>query len=371
MEKEKTNASAKSINWIMIACMLSLIVMLMTVVGSMFYFQQKMKEGQSLISSSEYRNFDSYYVLITENQNSSFWQNVYLGAKEEAAKNGAYVELLGENLNDKYDKFQLMQIAIDSKVDGIIVEASEEVRMTQLITKAERKGIPVITVLSDNTNGGRQSFVGISLYNLGREYGKQVSQIMTEKKLLEREEPTEVLVLLSDDNNISGQTTILTTIREIIRSELKEDINIVQKENSDDKTEEDAQVYIETTTISDKSAFSAEETIRDIFISGEKLPDVIICLNEQHTTCAYQAVIDHNKVGEIEVLGYYESDTIFSAIQKGIIRATVIVDTNQMGQYCVSALDEFRQSGYVSDYFSVDTSLLDANNIQGTRGSVK
>ena len=89
----------------------------------------------------------------------------------------------GLNLETDYDKRDLMKIAIDSKVDGIIVEADESAMMTDLIREAEDNGIPVVTVLEDNTQAGRQSYVSISYYNLGREYGNQLCDIIREKQV--------------------------------------------------------------------------------------------------------------------------------------------------------------------------------------------
>ena len=52
--------------------------------------------------------------------------------------------------------------------------------MTELIDLASQKGIPVVTLLNDNTASKRCSFVGIGGYEIGREYGGQVIQIAKE-----------------------------------------------------------------------------------------------------------------------------------------------------------------------------------------------
>lgn len=48
----------------------------------------------------------------------------------------------GINLSQDYTREELMQIAISSGVDGIIVTADESDEMTGLINKAEEKQIP-------------------------------------------------------------------------------------------------------------------------------------------------------------------------------------------------------------------------------------
>ena len=83
--------------------------------------------------------------------------------------------------------------------------------------------------------------------------------------------------------------------------------------------------------------------------------------------CVYQTVVDYNKVGEVEILGYYMSPTIKSAIdKKKIIRSSIVVDTNQMGQKSVDALNEYLESGYVSELYMVDTTLADTENLDSS-----
>ena len=64
-------------------------------------------------------SYDKYYVMITKDRKSSFWQSVYQGAYQKGLEENAYVDLLGENLSEDYSREDLMRIAISSGVDGI------------------------------------------------------------------------------------------------------------------------------------------------------------------------------------------------------------------------------------------------------------
>ena len=72
------------------------------------------------------RYYNRYYAMICDDYASSFWQNVYKGAAEAAEENDAYVELFGSNLNVDYSPEELMEMAISSKVDGIMILGSEQ-----------------------------------------------------------------------------------------------------------------------------------------------------------------------------------------------------------------------------------------------------
>ena len=121
------------------------------------------------------------------------------------------------------------------------------------------------------------------------------------------------------------------------------------------------------TAIDDSTTFTVEESIRNLFMQ-EDVPDIIICLNELNTACVYQAVVDYNKVGEVRILGNYISDTILRGIYRSVIDATVTVDTEQLGRYCVDALAEYELLGNTSDYFAADITLIDKNNISDYMG---
>ena len=116
-------------------------------------------------------------------------------------------------------------------------------------------------------------------------------------------------------------------------------------------------------TVDDTNTFSVEESIRDIFME-ERLPDIIICLNELNTTCVYQAVVDYNRVGQISIFGYYDSDTIINAIDRNVVNATISIDTEQMGGFCVDALTEYYLLGNTSQYFTADVTLIDKSNVE-------
>ena len=115
--------------------------------------------------------YDRYYVMITEDRKSDFWQSVYRGAFERGQEENVYVDLLGEHLSQEYTRAELMRIAMSSGVDGIFVESDESDEMSQMIDEAVERGIPVVTLYGDNTHSARCSFVGVGSYNLGREYG--------------------------------------------------------------------------------------------------------------------------------------------------------------------------------------------------------
>lgn len=350
--QKKVRKSSFTINLVV-----TMIMVVITAVIGIGIFTLYMR---SLRDTMDKASYGQYYVMIVDNRKDAFWQAVYQGAYEAGLKENIYVELLGDKLSQNYEREDLMRIAISSEVDGIIVTADESQEMSALIDEAALAGIPVVTLYEDNTHSNRCSFVGIGSYNLGREYGKQVLKIAEQKKeaalavnggngteaALSEEAVLKVVVLVNANAKDSGQNILCSGIQETI----------------DMENASGTQIEMSLTTIDDANAFAVEESIRDIFREQE-IPDVFVCLDELSTTCVYQTVVDYNRVGEVSILGYYDSDTIIKAIERNVISATVSIDTMQMGKFCVDALSEYHELGYTSQYFTADITLIDKNNV--------
>ncbi len=334
------------------------IIMLLATIFSMVLFRNRLEEMNNMgrVSSTEY---DAHYALIVDDPDDSMWDSVYEQMQLVGDPLNVYIEKYGKNLSKNFTKTELLRIAIESKVDGIILEADEDDITTSLIYKANMEGIPVVTILHDCVGSGRVSFVGINNYSFGTEYGSLINKAAAEirKNRPERNEisdaslqiqnPVQVLILLDGQTNNASQRIIYTAIQEALEGNSETQQNLA----------------VTTERIEANSVFRTEEKIRDILMNSEYLPDIIVCLNEQNTSSVYQMLVDQNKVGQIYVIGYFDSEPILRAIERGGIYASVTTDTPKMGKYCVEAIHEYLETGYVSDYFSVDFTCVDESNV--------
>jgi ribose transport system substrate-binding protein len=320
---------------ISIATISSIAVGIIIILIGMTYYKYAISEF-GVIDTSDYKQYESHYVIISEEADAPFWDAIYQGALEKGKEKNAYIEKIGDNLSINYSLHDLMKIAIASKVDGIILEPNGEEDIKDLINEADDVGIPVITVIKDAASK-RKSFVGINSYNEGQAYAKQVAQIVGEGK-------RKITVLLNSDISNTSQNVIYSSILESVGQR---------------------NVEVNSAIVNTQSTFSSEEDIRNIIMDQENPPDVLVCLTAVDTESASQAVVDYNKVGEIDIIGYYDSDIILRAIEKNIIHSTMTIDANKMGAYCVEALTEYRATGRVSDYYSVDISgVITYDNVE-------
>lgn len=330
---------------LLIATIVTGTLLVAIIIFTIVFFYVNVRHTKNLLDSSNFETYDNYYVMISDNRDSDFWKNIYEGALEEGENSGAYIEKMGDAIGGDMTKVDMLRIAIDSNVDGIILEGDGTQEVDKMIEEAKAEDIPVVTVADDSANSNRISYVGASGYNMGKEYGDQLVKCIQEKSL----EKCKVLILFDDTQANSFQSVIITAISESL-----------------DKNEMGENVTISSKTVSTDKEYAAEEEIRDIFVGDEEIPDVIISLSEKNTVCASQTVVDYNMVGRVEILGYYISPAIKNSIEKNIIRSSIVVDTKQMGKYAVEAINEYKESGYASEIYMIDTQLIDSTNLDSS-----
>lgn len=347
-----------------VALIVLAIAALTVTIGGLVIFRGQVVQSYNN-NGTNTKEYEKTYALITKDSDDNFWQQVYEDMLTEGDQYNAYVEYMGKNLSVKYSHEELMNIAIASKVDGIILEADNSPEMIAAIEKADAADIPVITVWSDASDSQRKSYIGLSYYNLGSEYGtlittaaKEMSDAMAEssnikdineaKELKDQTNVREmkaVLLVDKDSSDFSQNTIILGIQDELNHSSL--DANALK---------------MEIVGISNENDFSAEEQIRELF-NEEVLPDIVICLNETNTVSVYQTVVEKNLVGDTTIIGYSDADTILNAIEKNNIYASIVVDGKQMADYSIEALNDYMSYGRISDYYSVDFTRIDNSNI--------
>lgn len=322
----------------------ALILLGIFIVGFFVFFTNNFYKGvwekSGLEEAEESRVYESQYEMIVGSGKNEFWQAVYASAKKAAENHNAYLEFHASDMGTGYDEIDYMEISIAAGADGIILEFNGEEALKKEIDKAEAAGIPVITIMNDAPDSKRQSFVGPNDYQVGQAYGKQIAGLLDEKT-------KSVLVLMDSENGNFEKSQIYSQISTAVMEE-----------------DHGQKIDVKAESMTSDNKFDIEEVIRSIFQAPEGPPQILVCMDEITTECAYQAMIDFNMVGEIKIIGYYVSDTIQKAVEKGLIPVTSTLDTAKMGKNCVEALWEFEQEGRVNSYYNVELQFLTKEDIR-------
>lgn len=318
---------------ILLTCMIALIAATLFGWGAYLRVLEK-GEWDDARGANQYSR---HYVMITDDSSSSLWQSIYRSAAEAAKRQDACLELLGGWSGGNYSLTDYVNIAVASKADGIIVKPDGTARLREAVNEAEKSGIPVITVLEDESDSRRKSFVGLNSYQTGKTYGDQILNCI-------HDDTKKVTVLLRRGD--AGKDIVFKQLKATVQEGLAPD----------------RELAVESYTITEGGSFDAEEAIRGLFHDENTRPDILVCMNETDSKCAYYAMVDYNQVGSVQLIGYYQSDMMVSAVQKGIIPMVITLDAQQVGECCIEALEEYYQMGHVSSYFSVDLNIITAQN---------
>lgn len=99
-------------------------------------------EGRSAVNTPRW----TFAMVTHSGDGDTFWDIVQKGAKMAADKDN--INFLYSHNDEGQQQAQLVQAAIDKKVDGLIVTLAKPDAMKDVVAKATRAGIPVITVNS-------------------------------------------------------------------------------------------------------------------------------------------------------------------------------------------------------------------------------
>lgn len=339
MDRQKNRKYVKKEIWLLLLG--AFFVVLFLIFMNSFYKSVWNRSG--LEEAEENHVYDYQYTMIVDGGNEEFWQAVYDSAREQAEKHGAYLEMLVSDKTDGYSETDYMKICTAAETDGIILDYNGDAGLQEEIDSAVGQGIPVVTVMNDAQGSLRQSFVGVNDYQLGQAYGEQVLKLIDDRT-------ENILILLDGEEGDLEKNQIYSQISSAVLQNISGNRNI----------------KVSARNLPQSSKFDIEEAIRMIFQNQEGSPQILVCMDETTTECAYQTMIDFNMVGEVKIIGYYVSDTILEAVRKGVIPVTCSLNTAQMGRDGVEALWEFGQEGRVNSYYNVELNFITEETLAGS-----
>lgn len=337
---QKFEYSDKSFRFMIIGTLIMIAAAAFT--GIVFHVITKTMQN---VEQEEVVSFDKHYAFVTDNTESDLWQEVFEAAEDMAKEYNAYLEDLSVDLGRDYSPEELLRIAVNSKMDGIVYSGRADRKVSDLINKAVDEGIGVVVLQNDVETSKRQCYVGLNYYELGQMYALQIDKLIDTDDLAD----VTIDVLVDGDMSEGASNLIIMAIEDHIREQM----------GDTGDGEEVAIPEMNVTRIYAEDIFSAEESIRNIFLEKDSLPDIMLCVNGVYTRCACQAVVDYNLVGQIQIIGYFANDTILDAVDKQVISSTVSVDTTEMGRSSIQALYEYNSMGYTNSYLPVGIEIVD------------
>lgn len=278
-------------------------------------------------------------VLITQDMNTPFWDNVSSGALERAESDDAILEVWGSYGNNTEDFLKKMEIAIYSNVDGIILQGLDDDKFKDLAkVKASFYGIPIITVANDvsMTESLRKTYVGSDQYNAGRMIANQLLSDMGD---------TGDVILMYDSHQEYYQEQRLNGVKEILEN--YQNINILYA-----KTPETREEIITTT----------QEMLN-------QMPnvDAFIAINANIAGTMIKEIEKRSQVEPYYIYSFDDDPESLALLMQGKLDAMIQQSPKEMGKISVELMIEWLNGETVpldiNGYFT-DIKVLKAMDVQ-------
>lgn len=291
----------------------------------------------------EHINFSSFaskpmyhFYFVGQNSVDPFWKEIRKGIESGAREYNVVVEFNSPRFNNPEEEIKYLDIGILSKVDGIITHVSNGLNFTSLIDKAYERGIPVVTIENDDKNSNRNAFVGTNSFLLGKEAAK---------------------LMIEATNGIANIAYIVSNDFEL------DNINQNLKINGFLSTIKDYPDMRVVKTYTSKMGILSAEDITQSIINDESEINAILTMNYVDTLGAAQLIVDHNKVGKIQLVGHGDTENILRYIKKGIIYGTVVSDPYLMGYESLKALIDIKGNNNVSTFIDTGVKVITSTNV--------
>ncbi|WP_078552587.1 sugar-binding protein [Bacillus alkalicellulosilyticus] len=137
-----------------------------------YYFMKALNYDTTFFEHEQVNDYEYHFVLIGQEIDNPYHQKVLEGALEAAKESNTLIEFIGPKQTNIEEHIKLIEMAVASKVDGILTQGLTNIDFKPVIDKAITKGIPVITIDTDLEDSKRVAYVGTDNYQAGFKIGE-------------------------------------------------------------------------------------------------------------------------------------------------------------------------------------------------------
>lgn len=234
-------------------------------------------------------------AAIMPTSEDGYWREMRSGMREAAGRFQVGLEFVGPRYpNPEYTADRFDQ-AIAAKVDGIVCHVEDTPPIVAAIRRAERAGIPVVTVGTDLPESGRRAHVGPDPFYLGYEVGRTLRIAPGSARIV-------VILDGVSARPDSAQGMYLTGLRRAISPH--PDLQLVRV------------IY------APPGVFGAEIAVQRLLAAGERI-DVICCASPRDTLGAAKVLREQARGHRAILIGAGLLPEILQLLRQKMLRATV------------------------------------------------
>lgn len=276
------------------------------------------------------------FMVILDGSDTSYAKEFEEGVAKAAGDYKVAYEIWKFDGGDKEESIiKQFDIAIESGVDGIVLQAFSDGRFDELLAKSNAREIPVVTVNKDIVSQEKVTFISYNDYAIGNRIGALLADFF------EVEDIHEGTIVIMQDNLDDGKY-----LGSGIQQKISDSFEVIPEINED----------------TGDNALSAEGQTGQILRKYDKLV-AIITSNGDETLGVIQALINRNRINDIAVIGNDDNPEILEFIRRETIPATIVTDNERLGYDGIVNLVEHNNGQFVSQYKDIRVNIVDGDNV--------
>jgi ribose transport system substrate-binding protein len=268
-----------------------------------------------------------HFALIYPEEKSPYWDDVKTGVRKASLNSNIHMEYLSPESTDMVEQVDLLNQAVASKVDGIIVQGLNEEAFTPVINKAVEHGIPVLTIDSDAPQSKRAAYIGTDNYYAGVMAGKQIVQMA------------------------GGEGDVGIVMGNFFATNQRQRLKGIQ-----DVLAEHPDIRVAAVVDSKANPFSAANHAAEMVKSHPKLK-VIVGLSAWDGPGIGQAIKRLGKEGSVQVIAFDQLPETNAHLMDGTVDAILAEDPESMGYKAVEILLDIKEGRPVPTQVNTEVTL--------------
>lgn len=312
--------------------------------GTLYYYNRINNDYGDHAARIFDRDPQYHFSLILNSVGDVYWQEFKEGVYEAASIYNIAIEYnLADDLDVGSKTLEYIDIAVKSKVDGIIFNGSTTIPYDQVVADAAKENIHIVLAGEEVQHRNQLSYIGTNFY----EYGAQVAKLIAQAG--SGSDTVNVAVILASQNS-TDPVRVGTVQSDIMLSGLQSVVD------------QDHLINILSTKYRRSGLLGAEDLTRSILTEFQEV-DVIFCMNEKDTVAAARVIVERNLVGQVVVVGTDITEEIINYINKGIIYGVVDRNGYDAGYKSVEMLRNNIRESFHLDYEDVDLDIYTKMNV--------
>jgi len=300
---------------------------------SLHFYLKALNINKGLTNDKPVSSSDYHFILIPEEMDNPYWHLVEDGAKAAGAQADVAIEYKGPVQANVEEHIGAIDTAIATKVDGIITQGTVSPEMTAVINAAIQKGIPVITLDSDDPDSRRVAYIGTNNFKAGYQAGEALIKATHGK--------AEVGIITGNFDSTNEKQRVAGFEKAVSRAR---DVHIVDVEESHiTRVQAAEKTYNMLIKYPKINAFFGTSSLDGIGISA---------IIEQ---------LDHKK--DTYIIAFDTLKETQTLIKKGAIDATVSQDPYQMGYQSVLMMLDILKGKQIKSLKYTDSQIIRASDL--------